>query len=109
MEVVKDGFKKKALDDITIIADQTNALNIALDVGASVAVTSHRSSVACPMSSSTLSALACSAMILRSSRAFFLKPSLTTSILYGRGARPLKRNGRPHRSLLPACDSFLYP
>ena len=30
MEVVKDGFKKKALDDITIIADQANALNVAL-------------------------------------------------------------------------------
>ena len=33
MEVVKDGFKKKALDDITIIADQANALNVALDIG----------------------------------------------------------------------------
>jgi len=33
MEVVKDGFKKKALDDITIIAEQNNALNVQLDVG----------------------------------------------------------------------------
>ena len=34
MEVVKEGgFKKKALDDITIIADQTNALNVELDIG----------------------------------------------------------------------------
>ena len=33
MEVVKDGFKKKALDDITIIADQANALNVSLDIG----------------------------------------------------------------------------
>jgi len=33
MEVVKEGFKKKALDDITIIAEQNNALNVELDIG----------------------------------------------------------------------------
>ena len=33
MEVVKEGFKKKALDDIKIIAEQNNALNVQLDIG----------------------------------------------------------------------------
>jgi carboxypeptidase family protein len=33
MEVVRDGFKKKVLDDITIIAEQNNALNVELAVG----------------------------------------------------------------------------
>lgn len=33
MEVVKDGFKKKALDDLKIIAEQANALNVELDIG----------------------------------------------------------------------------
>ena len=33
MEVTKDGFKKKSLDDIKIIAEQSNALNVQLDVG----------------------------------------------------------------------------
>lgn len=33
MEVVRDGFKKKALDDITIISEQNNALNVQLDIG----------------------------------------------------------------------------
>ncbi len=33
MEVVKEGFKKKALDDLKIIAEQANALNVELDIG----------------------------------------------------------------------------
>jgi hypothetical protein len=33
MEVAKEGFKKKALDDLKIIAEQPNALNVQLDVG----------------------------------------------------------------------------
>ena len=33
LEVSRDGFKKKVIDDLKVIAEQSNALNVQLDVG----------------------------------------------------------------------------
>jgi hypothetical protein len=53
LEVTKDGYKKKVIDNLKIIAEQSNALNVSLEVGASVQSVTVNASIGALMDTET--------------------------------------------------------